>query len=204
MSKIQKTLLTIWILIWSIPLNLFAIIVSLGLLILGCKPQKWGPALWFQKGHNWGGLEMGLCCFMTDDKTTYHTKCHEVGHLLQQAIFGPLMPFIVSFPSASRYWLFVFKTQKSRYIYGILLTIILLLITITLMVLGVMFGISWIFIISILLTAYVLLLCGWLIFKEIPKFTSSKTRPKYDDFIIEEDATKRGTAFIKKYYPDLK
>lgn len=126
MSKLKQILLTIWILVWSIPLNIFALVVSLFLLVIGAKPKRWGPAVRFEIGHGWGGLELGLCFFMTSDSAPYDVKCHEMGHLLQQAIFGPFMPFIVSFPSASRYWLFRIETQKNRYIYAGLLMLILL------------------------------------------------------------------------------
>lgn len=202
MSKFKQILLTIWIFIWSVPLNLFAVIMSIGLLIIGCKPSLWGPAVHFTWGHNWGGLEMGLCCFITDDKPTYHTKCHEVGHLLQQAIFGPFMPFLVSLPSASRYWLYEFKTQHSRRVYVVLLGLILLVVTISILVIGLMHTATWLIILAILLTIYVLVLCGWLWFIEIPKFKNGK-RPAYDSAWFEKDASNRGTNFIKKFYPNI-
>ena len=204
MSKFKQILLTIWILIWSIPLNIFAAIVVLGLLIIGAKPLKWGPAIRFEKGKHWGGLEMGLCFFMTDDTPSYHTKCHETGHLLQQAIFGPIMPFVVSLPSASRYWLYQFNTQRARYIYCVLLALALLVITLIPITLGAIFSIWWLFIIGVLLTAYVIILCSWLTFIETPKFASDETRPEYNNFWAEADASRRGEAFMKKYYPDVK
>ena len=201
MSKIKQVLLTIWILVWSIPLNIFALVVGLGLLIIGAKPKKWGPAIWFEIGHGWGGLELGLCFFMTSDDAYYHTRCHETGHLLQQAIFGPFMPFIVSFPSASRYWLFRFNTQRSRYIYAGLLLLILLILVGTPFILSICFNIVWLTIITALLIGYVFLLCGWLILNEIPKFNNNS--PEYDSFWVEGDATRRGEEFMKKYYPDV-
>lgn len=140
---------------------------------------------------------------MTSDTVGYHTRCHETGHLLQQAIFGPFMPFIVSFPSAARYWLFRFNSQRSRYIYARLLMLILLILVGTPFILSICFNIVWLTVSTALLITYVFWLCGWLILSEVPKFNDGN-RPDYDSAWFEGDATKRGTEFMKKYCPKEK
>jgi hypothetical protein len=51
----------------------------------------------------WGGCELGLC-FLRDQKSIDSINAHEFGHTFQNCLFGPLFPFIVAIPSASRWW----------------------------------------------------------------------------------------------------
>lgn len=51
----------------------------------------------------WGGCELGLC-FLRDQKSVDSINAHEFGHTFQNCLFGPLFPFIVAIPSASRWW----------------------------------------------------------------------------------------------------
>ena len=204
MNKIKQVLLTLWIFVWSLPLTLFGLITSLVLIICGKKPIKWGPAVRYEFGKNWGGIEFGGCFFATDTNTSYHTKCHEVGHLLQQAYFGPISPFIISFPSASRYWLRKMDTIKKKYIYSIILTLIGVILFLIPFIFGIIFSVIWLSIISGLLILYIIIIGIWLIFLETPKYKTGKPYVKYDYFWVEGDATKRGTNFMKKYYPDIK
>lgn len=204
MKKYKQILLTIWIFIWSLPLTIFGLLASLVLIICGVKPIKWGPAIRYEFGYDWGGCEFGGCFFSTDKNTSYHTKCHETGHLLQQAYFGPITPFLISFPSAARYWLRVMNTIKKKYIYSVLLTMICAAIFTAIMISGIICGVLWLCILSGLLILYVLALGCWLIFIETPKYKPGKPYVYYDDFWAEGDATRRGTNFMKKYYPDIR
>ena len=53
----------------------------------------------------WGGCEMGLM-FLRDWKSREeYINPHEFGHTVQNCLFGPLFPFLVAVPSATRYWL---------------------------------------------------------------------------------------------------
>ena len=56
-------------------------------------------------GHRWGGVSLG-CFFIAsvEDIETEHIKAHESGHGIQNIMFGPFFIFLVSIPSAIRYW----------------------------------------------------------------------------------------------------
>lgn len=88
---------------WGLPLTLIGCLVAIGLLIAGRKPQKWGHCYYFEVGENWGGLEFGVF-FLVNKNASSSLKSHELGHGVQNCMFGPLMLFIVCIPSAIRYW----------------------------------------------------------------------------------------------------
>ena len=96
---------------WGLPMTLIGCIVSLILLIMGYKPKKYGYSWYFEVGNNWGGLELGVC-FLTNKNPSTHTKNHEVGHTIQNCYWGFLMPFVISIPSAIRYWYREFKYNR--------------------------------------------------------------------------------------------
>lgn len=97
---------------WGIIMTVLGLIISLILLIVKLfAPKK----VLFEKYHWiynikvgpqwWGGCEMGLM-FLRDWKSTEaYINPHEFGHTFQNCILGPLFPFIVAIPSATRYWL---------------------------------------------------------------------------------------------------
>ena len=88
---------------WGILLNIVGFMTALVMLFTGHKPKIHGGCIYFKVGKNWGGVNLGLV-FLTDDSPSEHTKNHEFGHAIQNAKYGLLMPFIVSIPSAVRYW----------------------------------------------------------------------------------------------------
>lgn len=89
---------------WGLLLTLVGCCVAAYLILTGHKPQKWGYCYYFEVGKtNWGGLELGPI-FLTGKNASTLTKNHEHGHALQGCMLGPLMPFVVSIPSAIRYW----------------------------------------------------------------------------------------------------
>jgi hypothetical protein len=88
---------------WGLPLTLVGCIVALALIITKHKPKKWGYCYYFEVGKNWGGLELGPI-FIVGKNASVHTKDHEHGHAFHNCWFGPLMPFVISLPSAIRYW----------------------------------------------------------------------------------------------------
>ena len=108
---------------WGIIMNIAGGLVALALLITGHKPRHLGPVVYFEVGNNWGGLELGaffLCCKEPGDAL----KLHECGHAIQNIIFGPLFPFIVFIPSATRYWFREMRTHKTKAIFTLLYFII--------------------------------------------------------------------------------
>ena len=89
---------------WGLPMTLFGAVVFFILRLTGHKAHRFGPCFFMAVGkRRWGGLEMGVF-FLTDRYATVHICLHEAGHSLQNIVFGPLMPFLVSIPSAIRYW----------------------------------------------------------------------------------------------------
>jgi hypothetical protein len=95
---------------WGLPLTLVGLIVALVMICTGHKPQKWGYCYYFEVGQGWGGLELGII-FLTNKNPSVHTKNHEHGHAIQNCSWGFLMPFVVSIPSAIRYWYRIIKKR---------------------------------------------------------------------------------------------
>ena len=80
--------------------------------------DTFGPCYFIQIGDNWGGLELGINFILADNmgkEWTLHTKQHELGHTFQNAILGPFFIFLVSIPSAIRYWLHRFNKLNHDY-----------------------------------------------------------------------------------------
>ena len=100
---ISKKLYYLLSLTWGLPLNLVGGIVSLILLVIGYRPKRFGWCRYFEVGSGWGGFECGLI-FVCAKGSTNNLKAHEFGHSIQNCFFGFLMPFIISIPSAIRYW----------------------------------------------------------------------------------------------------
>ena len=178
---------------WGILMNLLGVLIAIGSLITGHKPKRFNHYVYFNVGKNWGGFESGML-FFTDSSDNLDTKQHESGHGLQNIILGPLMPFVVSIPSAIRYWLRECKTIKGKYIYTSVLSAILLIISAVLMALGGL--VIWLFPIGLVLALYTLIIATWLFVREIPKYKSGKY-VYYDSIWFEGQATNWG----KKYFP---
>lgn len=87
---------------WGILLNIVGAIVFLVLMCCGYRPQRHAGSLYIEIGEHWGGFEMGMF-FLCQKGASTHTKDHEFGHSLQNCLFGPLFPFLVTIPSATRY-----------------------------------------------------------------------------------------------------
>ncbi|MGM9968861.1 MAG: hypothetical protein ACI35S_00525 [Anaeroplasma sp.] len=103
MNKFKVILFYVLSFTWGLPMSLIGGITFLVLMCLGYKPKRFRYLYYIEIGENWGGLNLG--CFFLTCKVPYEkTKRHEAGHSIQNALFGPLMPFIVTIPSAIRYW----------------------------------------------------------------------------------------------------
>ena len=176
---------------WGLPLNIVGGLVAFVLLIARKKPKRWGDCFYFEIGEGWGGVNFGLI-IITDKTFSICCLNHEHGHAIQNCFFGVFMPFIVNIPSTIRYWLRKFKTQKSKYIYS---TIIAFCIGI----IGCSFNFSHLTIFDVignLLIVYAVIICGWLVEKEIPQYKSNKYID-YDAIWFEGQATKLGTKYVK-------
>ncbi len=87
---------------WGLPMTLCGAL-AVGILRLCAYPvQRFGPCLYIEIGEHWGGVELGMF-FLKDKTPSAHICLHEAGHSLQNIVYGPLMPFLVSIPSALRY-----------------------------------------------------------------------------------------------------
>lgn len=124
MNKSKKIILGIlfWIisLTWGALLTIPGLLITGVLILCGCKAHRNGFSYIVEVGGNWGGLEIGavaICGEYSESAPAWfqHTRRHEFGHNLQQLVFGPLMLFIVSIPSACRYWYKRVKESKGVY-----------------------------------------------------------------------------------------
>lgn len=99
---------------WGLPMTLIGAVVTLVLMMCGKKPKKWGYGYYTEVGKGWGGLNLGMF-ILVNEKATGHTKNHEYGHAIQNCYFGFLMPFIVTIPSAIRYWYRMGRKCTTKY-----------------------------------------------------------------------------------------
>lgn len=77
--------------------------VTLVLLIAGKKPTKTAIGWCFHLGADyWGGCDLCLM-HIRDQKSVASLDWHEMGHSFQNALLGPLFPFVVAIPSAIRW-----------------------------------------------------------------------------------------------------
>ena len=183
---------------WGIIMTTVGAVTASVLLILGYKPKNFGPTIYFEVGENWGGVELGGF-FICSKDASIATKLHECGHSIQNLMFGPLMPFIVSIPSAIRYWLRTLapsRIGKSLFNLYFLLTAIIvttLLACITGPVLHwriITIGIE-------LIRIYFLILSIWLTSIEIPKYDKHIYVP-YDGIWFEKQASFLGEKYYEK------
>lgn len=100
----MKTLFYILNFTWGIIMNIFGLIGAAALSAAGCKPFRHAGSVVYRTGHNWGGVSLGIFSFICEEAGE-HTLNHEFGHSLQNAVYGPLFPFIVAIPSFTRYWM---------------------------------------------------------------------------------------------------
>lgn len=116
MAKIKAILFWILSLTWGLPMTLFGAFVALVLLIRGYKPKLYYHFIYFEVGYGWGGLEAGGFFFVNKNPSD-RIKLHEAGHGLQNIVFGVFMPFVVSIPSAVRYWYreYLVRSGKKKY-----------------------------------------------------------------------------------------
>ncbi len=97
---------------WGLPVTLAGCLTALVFRICGARPERAGYCFRFSLGRGWGGFSLGVFIF-TDKNANSHVIWHEHGHGVQNCVYGFFMPFIVSLPSAVRYWYRRLKKDKS-------------------------------------------------------------------------------------------
>ena len=188
-DKLKLILFYILSFTWGILLSLVGTVVILSLIIIGKKPKLFHDRVYIEVGEDWGGCELG-CFFICNKDASLSLKQHESGHGIQNIIFGPITPFISSIPSAIRYWLREIRSYKNKYIYGIILALILASISIGIYLVGALLGILSVTIIGALLLLYVVILMDWIVLIETPRYKT--TYPDYDDVWFEGTASSWG------------
>jgi hypothetical protein len=96
---------------WGILLTLVGGIISLIMIVIGYKPRMFGYSVYIEVGKHWGGLNLGGF-FFVQKGASHALKSHEYGHSIQNLWLGPLMPFLVTIPSAIRYHYRKYKLKK--------------------------------------------------------------------------------------------
>lgn len=190
-AKISKTLFYILSVTWGCIMTTIGAIVAFVLLILGYRPKKWNYCYYFEVGENWGGIELGMF-FITDKSSSIRTKNHEHGHGIQNCYLGVFMPFVVCIPSATRYWLREFKTQKKKRLFAIGLFGAFVILASLLSLIPILTGIYGWFALPAFLVAYGAILLVWLLCHEIPQYANN-TYVDYDYIWFEHSATQLGT-----------
>lgn len=109
----KKTLYYLLSFTWGIVMTAIGFLVGGVLTLFGCKATKEGPCWCFVIGDNWGGVSLGPVMLMSSaNYAAGRTVKHEFGHSLQNCIWGPLFPFVIAIPSATRYWVREFQRNK--------------------------------------------------------------------------------------------
>lgn len=206
-NNLKFTCFIFWFLscTWGIIMTLIGgISVLMTMLICKIRPKKFGFGIQIAIPGNFGGLDLGPFAII-NERPSYSLRCHELGHSFQNIILGPLFPFVVAIPSATRYWLREFASQRGKYIYSFILVGAFVLLGILITFLSFLStGFSIIFaIIGTIIVAYGIGLGIWIIFFEIPKYKNGKY-VNYDDMYWEGLASSQGTNFMRKNFPEQK
>ena len=98
----KKILFWLLQLTWGSIMNVIGLGAFLVLVISGHRPRKFHQTVYFIVGSNWGGVNLGFVTIVSR-ASGESTLRHEHGHFIQNAMYGPLFPFIVAIPSATRY-----------------------------------------------------------------------------------------------------
>jgi hypothetical protein len=159
-------------------------------------PTRFGPCWVFVVGERWGGVNLGPVILIS--KTAkIRTIHHEIGHALQNCLWGPLFPFVIAIPSAIRYQLREREEFKDKVKFSIMFDIALCIFSFISLIL-IIFNIkTFIILSSIFIEGYLMAIVNWLDRKEIPKYAFEQS-PSYDDIWFEGQATKTGEKFRKE------
>lgn len=198
----MKTLKTIgfWFIqcTWGIIMTLIGAIATFALILAGKKPKHIGPVVYTEVGQGWGGVTLGGFFFCSEGSSD-SLKLHESGHTIQNLIWGPLFPFIIGIPSATRAMLRNYKTHLTKSLFNLVYLVTMLVVTTGFAILfgPVIDGFKWLTIVFEVLRLYFLLVSIWLSVFEIPKYDNGYV--DYDAIWFEGQATKWGEKTFTKY-----
>ena len=196
--KILKTI-GFWLIqcTWGFIMTFIGAITALALILAGKKPQHMGPIIYIETGHNWGGINLGGF-FFCDAEVKLDTKFHEVGHAVQNMIFGPLFPFLIGFPSLIRYWLRTFDCRLKKSLFNLFYLFAALILTTGLACITgpLLPGLKTLTIVIEIIRLYFLIVSIWLSAIEIKKY--DKGYVEYDAIWFERQATKIGNKILNK------
>lgn len=196
MNKAKTTVFYVLSFTWGLIMSLIGCLVFLVLMCAGYKPKKFHDRFYIELGEYWGGLELGPW-FITDKHSGLSTRQHEAGHGFQNALLGPLMPFVVCIPSATRYWIREFKTYRGISAFCAILIGCFSLIGLAFLLPGIIGAACWSTAIGALILGYTTAFGVWLWFFERPKYEDRKQWPSYDSIWFEGKASEWGA----KIYP---
>lgn len=112
--KNNKVIFWLLSLTWGLPMTLVGAAAALFLYWKAYIPTRIGPCWVFTVGSGWGGISLGPVIILS--KTSkIRTIYHEIGHTLQNCLYGFLFPFVVGIPSVIRYWYRELKTPTTNY-----------------------------------------------------------------------------------------
>ena len=98
---------------WGILMNIVGLFCLLFAWITGEKIRRCGPYIYmYSKYCKGGSFSVGM--FVVLSYYGDSSMPHEMGHGIQNMIFGPLMPFIVAIPSVIRFWYREYKIRKGQ------------------------------------------------------------------------------------------
>ena len=93
----------------GLPMSFLGAILAFFVLITGHKPTVYHNCICFRCRKK-DGCSLG--CFMFVGRfSSEELLMHELGHAIQNCLYGPLMPFLVGIPSSTRYHYRNFKQK---------------------------------------------------------------------------------------------
>lgn len=192
--KNNKLIFWLLSLTWGLPMTLIGAAAALFLRWRAYIPTRFGPCWVFVVGERWGGVNLGPIILVSKGSGS-NTINHEIGHALQNCIWGPLFPFVIAIPSVIRYWIREQEGYIKKIKFSAIFDIALMIICIISLVL-IWFDTA--IMITLLLTfieLYLLIIVSWLDWKELPQYKNEQS-PSYDDIWFEGQATRWGIEFM--------
>ena len=180
---------------WGIIMTALGMLITVALIVIGKQPKTFHRYVRIEIGGSWGGFNMGPF-IVTSSSPSLYIKQHEAGHGIQNIMFGPLMPFIVSIPSAIRYWFREQRTQKGKYIFCSILLSLFLLIGLAFLIPGAITFTIWSIVIGSIIVAYTICLTCWLFIKELPQYINNANVGYYDIW-FEGQASQLGHKYFE-------